>query len=137
MKKITAHASGRNYVLIVSDLTDFCAYHLGNTCPACQPDHNREAEYICFSQDCLKKDDQQKGRNAKKNFCKTHEEAVQPLGCNSAKRTDHNCKESRNKGRQYSNCQGNPAAVPEHGKNIPSHSICSKKELPVRSFIIV
>ena len=110
MKKITAHASGRNYVLIVSDLTDFCAYHLGNTCPACQPDHNREAEYICFSPDCLKKDDQQKGRNAKKNFCKTHEEAVQPLGCNSAKRTDHNCKESRNKGRQSSNCQGNPAA---------------------------
>ena len=80
MKKITAHASGRNYVLIVSDLTDFCAYHLGNTCPACQPDHNREAEYICFSQDCLKKDDQQKGRNAKKNFCKTHEEAVSHWG---------------------------------------------------------
>lgn len=126
MKKITAHASGRNYALIVSDLTDFCAYHLGNTCPACQPDHNREAEYICFSQDCLKKDDQQNGRNAKKNFCKTHEEAVQPLGCNSAKRTDHNCKESRNKGRQYSNCQGNPAAVLEHGKNIPSHGIRSK-----------
>lgn len=130
MKKITAHASGRNYVLIVSDLTDFCAYHLGNTCPACQPDHNREAEYICFSPDCLKKDDQQKGRNAKKNFCKTHEEAVQPLGGNSAKRTDHNCKESRNKGRQYSNCQGNPAAVQSMEKiSLPMVSVPNKNSL--------
>ena len=128
IKKSSPHAPGRNYIFIVSQLPHFCSDNFGYTHPTRNPYHKRQTEYICLSKNGLQKNNRQKIRNAQQDLCCPHEQHIQPIRCHAAYRTKYDC----NTGRYHSCCNSDKqrlsSAVPDHGKNITPHSICSKQK---------
>ena len=108
------------------ELAHLGADDLSDARPTGQPNGHRDASGIGLPQNGLQKDDQEQVGHAEEQLGQPHEQGVQPLGRQAADRAVDGGHGGGEQGSQNADGQGDASAVPDAGKEIPSHGIGAK-----------